>query len=114
MPMNEAQSIPPNTGVPTFRRASREGPSAMTKGSSPRINAKDVIITGRKRSLAPSVAASSNGIALGSAFLGEFYDENAVLRSQPDQHDHADLRIEIERETRYDDSRVGTDNTDGD
>ena len=114
MPINDAQIMPPKTGVPTFRRASREGPSATTKGSSPRMNAKDVIITGRNRSLAPSVAASSNGMPSAAAFLGEFHDENAVLRRQPDQHHHADLRIEIERETRYDDSRVGTNNTDGD
>ena len=60
MPRNEARIIPPKTGVPTLRRASSDAPVAMTNGRSPRIKANDVIITGRKRSLAPSVAAPSN------------------------------------------------------
>src|SRR6202043_3440922 len=60
-PMNEAKIMPPNTGVPTSRRASCEAPTATTRGSRPRMKANDVIITGRKRCLAPSVAASSNG-----------------------------------------------------
>jgi len=61
MPMKEAKIMPPNTGVPTLRRASCEAPTAITSGRSPRMKASDVIITGRKRRRAPSVAASSNG-----------------------------------------------------
>ena len=53
--------MPPKTGVPTFRRASCEAPTATTNGRSPRMKASDVIITGRKRRRAPSVAASSRG-----------------------------------------------------
>src|SRR5580700_6980720 len=36
IPRNDAKIIPPNTGVPTWRRASCEAPVAMTSGSSPR------------------------------------------------------------------------------
>ena len=91
--------MPPNTGVPTLRRASCDGPTATTSGRRPRMNAKEVIITGRKRSRAPSVAASSSGMPSLAPLLGEFHDQDAVLGRQPDQHDHADLRVEIERET---------------
>src|ERR1700676_3218358 len=82
MPINEAKIMPPNTGVPTSRRASCEAPTATTSGSRPRMKANDVIITGRKRSLD---------------------DQNAVLGGKPDQHDDADLRIEIERQMADDD-----------
>ena len=100
MPMNDAVSMPPNTGVPTSRRANCDGPTAMTSGSSPRMKAKDVIITGRKRSLRAFGRSLQQRDALGTALLGELHDQDAVLRRQPDQHHHADLRIEIERETR--------------
>ena len=89
MPMNDAQIMPPKTGVPTFRRASREGPSATTKGSSPRMKAKDVIITGRNRSLAPSVAASSNGMPSARRSLANstmrmpFFAANPISTTMP-------------------------------
>src|SRR5436305_336301 len=54
--------MPPNTGVPTARRLSAPAPVAMTKGSRPNMKAKLVIMTGRKRSLAPSTAASRMGL----------------------------------------------------
>ena len=56
MPINDAVSMPPNTGVPPSRRASWDGPTAMTSGNSPRMNVQDVIIAGWKRSLHPMVA----------------------------------------------------------
>ena len=98
MPMKEARIMPPNTGVPTSRRASCEAPVATTSGSRPRMKANDVIITGRKRSRAPSVAASSSGTPCLALLLGELDDQNAVLGGKPDQHDHADLGVEIERQ----------------
>ena len=100
MPMKEARIMPPNTGVPTSRLASCEAPGAITSGSSPRMNANEVIMTGRKRRRAPSVAASSKRNASFPLLLGKFHDQDAVLRGQADQHDHADLRVEIERQTR--------------
>ena len=63
------------------------------------MKANDVIITGRKRNRAPSVAASSSGTPVLALLLGKLDDQNAVLGRKADQHDHADLRIEIERQT---------------
>jgi len=59
MPRKLAPIMPANTGVPTFRRASMLGPTATTSGCRPRKKAKLVIITGRKRNRAPSLAASN-------------------------------------------------------
>ena len=53
-----AASMPTNTGVLTLRRAISEAPAAHTSGARPMMNANDVIITARKRSFAPSSAAS--------------------------------------------------------
>ena len=50
--------MPPKTGVATSRNASLDAPVAMTRGTSPKMNAKDVIMTGRNRNRAPSTAAS--------------------------------------------------------
>ena len=63
------------------------------------MKAKEVIITGRKRKRAPSVAASSKRHAVLALLLGELDDQDAVLGCEPDQHHHADLRIKIERQT---------------
>ncbi len=71
MPMMEAESMPPNTGVPTSRRAKREGPTATTSGSKPRMNAKDVIITGRNRNRA---AATDMANAMRSSAISVFGD----------------------------------------
>ena len=60
------------------------------------MNAKLVIITGRKR----SARAFDRGIlyrfALASLFDGELDNQNAVFGSQRHQHHEADLRIDIE------------------
>ena len=64
------------------------------------MNANEVIITGRKRSRAPSVAASQQRHAVLAFLLGELDDQDAVLGRQADQHHHADLRVEIERQAR--------------
>ena len=59
MPNTEAAIMPPNTGVPTARRLSAPAPSATTSGSRPRMKAKLVMITGRKRNRAPSMPEST-------------------------------------------------------
>jgi hypothetical protein len=63
MPRNDAAIMPPNTGTLTSLRASIAAPVAITNGTSPRMKAKEVIITGRKRKRAPSVAASSSRLS---------------------------------------------------
>ena len=105
MPINDAASMPPNTGVLTLRNASFDAPDAMTSGTKPRINANDVIITGRNRSRAPSIAASSNGTPCSRRSFANSTIRDAVFRGQSDQHNHADLRVEIEDQTGEHDSK---------
>ena len=98
MPTLDAAIMPQNTGVPTARRLISEAPVAITNGSRPRMKAKLVIITARNRSLAPRIAASWIDLPCLALLLGEFDDQDAVLRRQRDQHDDADLRVKVERE----------------
>jgi hypothetical protein len=71
-------------------------PSAMTNGSRPKMNAKLVIITGRNRSRAPSIAESEDAFA-GMALLDrELDDQNPVLGGKRDQRDKTDLRVHVE------------------
>ena len=112
MPMNDADSMPPNTGVPTSRRASCDGPYGDDQRQQPQDEGEGCHhhrTEAQPRALGRGLEQRD---ALGSALLGEFHDQDAVLRRQPDQHDHADLRIEIERQTRRDDGGEGSDNAD--
>jgi len=67
------------------------------------MKANDVIMTGRKRSRAPSMAACKQWHAVLPPLLGELDDQNAVLCREADQHDYADLSIQIERQVTDDD-----------
>ncbi len=53
-----AEIIPANTAVPSARRAPAPAPVPITSGSTPRMNAKEVIRIGRRRTWAASMAAS--------------------------------------------------------
>ena len=53
----EAISMPANTAIPMLTRAAAPAPLATTSGTTPRMKANAVIMMGRKRSFAPSVAA---------------------------------------------------------
>ena len=64
------------------------------------MNAIEVIITARNRMRAPSAAASRIGMPGLALLLGELDDQDAVLGGERDQHHHADLRVEIERQAR--------------
>src|SRR5437773_1913759 len=54
-----AASIPPMTPVPTERRAPAPAPAEIARGSTPKMNASEVIRMGRKRSRAASSAAAA-------------------------------------------------------
>ena len=43
-------------------------------------------------------------LALFALLLGEFDDQDAVLGCECDQHNQADLRVEVERQAREDDA----------
>ena len=109
-----AASMPPNTGVPTARRLAAPAPSAMTRGSRPRMKAKLVIITGRKRSRAPSTAESRISLAVSPLLDGELDDQDAVLGGERHQHHQADLGIDVEGEAQPPHEGDGAQHADGD
>lgn len=59
VPTREVMSIPANTAIPKEIRLAAPAPVEITKGSVPKMNAKEVIRMGRKRTRPPSRAASS-------------------------------------------------------
>jgi hypothetical protein len=95
MPTKLASNIPPITVVPMICRATDPAPEAVHSGTVPRMNANEVIRIGRKRSRAPSSAASTSGLPFGQFFVGELDNQNGVLGRQADEHDQADLRVDV-------------------
>ncbi len=92
-----AASMPVTTTVPRIRREAAPEPSAIHSGTHPRMNANEVIRIGRSRSRAPSSAASHQVLLLRRAALcANSTDQNGVLGSQADQHDDADLGVDVE------------------
>ncbi len=77
--------------MPTELRASRPAPVAKTSGSTPRMNASDVIRIGRSRSREASIAASTIAGPPLPQLLRELDDQDGVLGGQADQHQQADL-----------------------
>ena len=95
MPMTLAAIIPPITVVPMIWRETAPAPVAIHSGTHPRMNANDVIRIGRRRSRAPSSAASVKRLPFLEFVLREFDDQDRVLRRQPDEHHQTDLRVDI-------------------
>ena len=87
--------IPKKTAVPSAWRSSAPAPVEVTSGSVPRMKAKLVIRIGRKR-IARRFhrRVDDRGPAL-LRLLGEFDDQDRVLRGQRDQHDQADLGQDV-------------------
>ena len=89
MPTMAEASIPPATPVPTARRLSIEAPVATTSGSKPPMNAKLVIMTARKRSPAPPIAASmidspsSRRALANSTIRMAFFAASAISTTKP-------------------------------
>ena len=52
-----ADNMPHSTVMPMDTREAAPAPEAVTNGTTPRINAKDVMMMGRRRSLAAPTAA---------------------------------------------------------
>ena len=74
--------IPPNTVVPTECRPFSPAPVATTSGTTPRINASEVIKIGRNRIVAACTADSISGIPRSPQLFGKFHDQNRVLARQ--------------------------------
>src|SRR3954465_13322984 len=102
MPKAVTPSIPLKTASPRARRISAPAPRAMTSGTTPRMNASEVIRIGRSRSRdasrvapqewqRPGPRSLQGGLPRRPAprppLLGEFDDEDGVLAGQADQ-DH--------------------------
>ena len=59
------------------------------------MKANDVIRIGRKRRRAASAAASLIECAVGAPFARELDDQHRVLGRQPNEHDDADLHVDV-------------------
>ena len=87
--------MPPATAVPTELRAPAPAPVANASGSTPRMNANDVIRIGRRRMRAGLDRGVDDRSALLAQLLGELDDQDRVLGRQPDQHDQPDLAEDV-------------------
>ena len=91
MPNSVTPSMPLNTAVPSVRRISAPAPCDRINGTTPRMNASDVMMIGRNRSRHAASVASRARHALLALVLGKLHDQDGVLAGQADQHDEADL-----------------------
>ena len=83
MPITLAASMPPITVVPMIWRATEPAPDAVHNGTQPRINANDVIRIGRRRSRAPSSAASTRFLPFSNSSLANSTIRMAFLAASP-------------------------------
>ena len=81
--MSEAAIMPLKTDVPTARRLAAAMPTAVTSGTRPRMKAKLVIITGRKRWRAPTMAASAIGMPSSRRSLAKATIRIAFFAARP-------------------------------
>jgi hypothetical protein len=96
--MAVAMVMPNTTPVPMVLRAAAPEPLASINGTQPMMNANDVMRMGRRRNREPSTAASRIALPFFAFHLGELDDENGVLGRQPNEHDHADLGVDVQLE----------------
>ena len=83
MAMALAAVIPPITALPITWREIAPAPVALQSGTQPKINAKEVIRMGRRRSLAPSRAASAYDLPFSNSALANSTIKMAFLAASP-------------------------------
>ena len=88
-------SIPANTAMPIACRISKPAPVENTSGTTPMMNATDVISTGRSRTRHASRIACDVALAFVLALPGELDDQDRVLAGEPREHEEADLREDV-------------------
>jgi hypothetical protein len=102
-------SIPAKTGVPTSCRLSWAAARAMQ-----RINSENESTRGHHHGAKPHLRPEHSSFlvvpSLLALVLGEFDDQNPVLRRHRDQHHEANLGVKIEREMK----NPNTEKTSGD
>ena len=113
MAMQVAVSMPPMTAVPITLRATAPEPEAMARGTHPRIKAKEVMRIGRRRKPGAFQGRIRNIPALLVLDLGKLHDKNGVFGRQPDEHDEADLGIEVQFHVPEQDEGKGPEHGDG-
>ena len=91
--------MPPNTVVPTEWRPSWPAPWASINGTTPRMNANEVIRIGRNRILRGFDRSLDQRKPAFPQLFGEFHDQNRVLARQSDQHHQTDLAVDIVLQT---------------
>ena len=75
LPRNVSATMPPIAAVPMIWRAMDPAPDAIHSGMQPTMKASAVIISGRKRTLAASSAASTRGVPFSYSSF-----QNAAIR----------------------------------
>ena len=82
-PIVVANSIPKNTPVPIECRLAAPAPDATTSGTTPRMNANEVMRIGRNRSRPASIAASRMERPLARSSLPNSTIRMAFLAARP-------------------------------
>ena len=88
-------SMPANTAMPMACRISEPAPDEKTSGTTPMMNATDVISTGRSRTRHASRIAVRRSSPSLLALPRELDDQDRVLARQAGQHQEADLREHV-------------------
>ncbi len=102
---NVETSMPPNTTVPSECRAALPAPLAKTSGMTAMMKAIEVIRIGRKPRLSRAQRRRDDVGARANLLVGELDDQNRALTRQADQHDVADLRVDVLREAGIEEKR---------
>ena len=84
MASDEAAIIPPNTVNPIVLRATAPAPVANANGNTPKINASEVIIIGRKRKLTASMVDCIRSSPLSTRTLAYSTIKYCILGSKSD------------------------------
>src|SRR5438876_5803829 len=95
IPMRLAANMPPITVVPMICRATDPAPDAVHNGTQPRINANDVIRIGRRRSLAPSSAASTSDLPFSYSSLANSTIRIAFLAANRSEEHTSELQSPV-------------------
>ena len=74
-----AASIPPRTVQPMVDLATLAAPVARASGKTPRINAREVMSIGRRRSLTASRVAVDNRYSPVHTLFGKFHDQDCIF-----------------------------------
>ena len=112
MPKSDAASMPPNTGVPTARRLRRRRPLAITSGTRPEDEGE---ARHHHRAEAQPRALDrglDDRLALLALLDRELDDQDRVLGGERDQHDEADLGVDVEVEPATTAPRDGAEHAD--